>query len=474
LFSIIVFTAEATTKVDVDKATEILQSCLEIDPTNLKLKAKIHLKIAKNYFETGKSFAPAIRHAALSFTFDSNCVEALQIRAESYFSLKMFVNASADCDFILKLQVADEVKKSIEKLRSRIAAEQNKSEKNQNEEENSKKSEKSEDTDSAEEAKEDGTDNPKPDSSYSAYDCQNETVDNRSYFAKMFFRFKNNSPTKKTSTQYSYSSADNSNFKEFVEKPKPKPQKSYKELQNEIKAEELNQKGCKEFKAKRFSNAVKFCSDAILLCPKVFKYHSNRASAYMNLENFPLAVADAIKCIEIDGSNWKGYSKTINCFLALGDVVKAEEFVKKFENNVVGIDSIKFNEVPKLKSLKTFNDNIEKLFKENHYDDCLKNIESAMKIATSCAKYREMKIECLIMAGKFNEAVFIIADTLAINPRNSNCIFMKGLNYYHKGSLEDSLDNFELALKLDPDHQKAKSFRFKAKKLIDLTKIGKT
>lgn len=449
--------------------------CLDIDASNSEIKKILFFKIAKLHFDTTRNYSSAIRNATFAFNINSNFVDALVLRAESYYELKMFFNASADCEMALKFNLSTEMRKTVETIKKNIHGE-----KVDNDKENI--FEHYPDSNSS-----DVKNNNKTDSKFydSTYSCNSsEIVNNRSQFRRFFGLFsKKSSPPPPTeaeeateSTRYSFTSADaknNSNFKEYVEKPKPKaPQKSHKELQNEIKADNMNKKGCQEFVLKRYQTAVKYYSEALVLCPKNVQCLTNRAAAYMAMEKYHLAVADALKAVEVDPSYWKGYLRSINCFLIMGDIKHAGDFIKKCEKNVAGIDSIKFNEIPKLKTLTQFDDNVDKHFKDKSYQECLKSLDGALKIAKCCIKYRDMKTECLIMLEKFDEATQIVNAALQLNPRDSNCIFLQGLGFYRRGELSMSIEKFEGTLRVDPDHERAKQQRLNAKKLMEFSSSG--
>jgi DnaJ family protein C protein 7 len=257
-----------------------------------------------------------------------------------------------------------------------------------------------------------------------------------------------------------------------VGKPKT-PQKSFQQQQNEAIADAKNKDGCQDYLAKRFENAMKLYSEAITLCPTNAVYLSNRSACYMSMEHFHLASADALKAIEVDASYWKGYTRAVNCFLALGDIKLAEFYIHQYEKNVAGIESIKFNEIPKLKSLKQINEKIERFYGEKNFSECLKHLEGGLKIAKACIKYRDMKVECLVMLGRYGETDDIIKKALSDDPSDAFIIFMQGMKFYVTNKLEDSIAKFTEALKIDPDLKRAKDRRIAARKMTSLSAEGK-
>jgi len=74
-------------------------------------------------------------------------------------------------------------------------------------------------------------------------------------------------------------------------------------------AEQEKEKGNERFRAQDFPEAVKHYSEAIKRNPSDHKVYSNRAACYTKLGALPEALKDAEKCIEIDPTFAKGYSR---------------------------------------------------------------------------------------------------------------------------------------------------------------------
>lgn len=454
-----------------DEAIEILHSLLEIDSTNKIVQRNLLYQAAKVSYDSNRSYSAAIRYVMQVLEIDPTFYGALFIKAKAYFELKLYCNSLAECEAICKLDLPNDVRLTVLKLKSEIESLNGKENSTFNSRYSAKTNER--------------VDNRKffENLSYNKRDQKSSTNENASNAAgtthdgsaDSFFNANGESNEPRPSTQYSFTSSDNKNnghFKEFVGKPKA-PKKSHQQQQNEIQANAKNADGCREFKAKRFENAIGHYSTAIALDPTNAVYLANRSGCYIALDKLQLASADALKAIEIDASYWKGYSRAINCFLALGDIKLAEDYVAKFENNVAGVDSIKYNEIPKLESLKKSHVKILKFYDEKNFEECLKHLETSLQIAHSCTSYRNLKVECLLMLGKSDEADKIIIKVLQNDPRDVNIIFMQGLKFYYMAKIEDSISKFLEAIKLDPDFKKALTFRMKAMKMLNHATEGK-
>lgn len=71
------------------------------------------------------------------------------------------------------------------------------------------------------------------------------------------------------------------------------------------RAEDLKTQGNEALSHFRFAKAVELYTAAIDLWPTAI-YYSNRAAAHVRAESYGLAIEDATKSIELDGSYIKG------------------------------------------------------------------------------------------------------------------------------------------------------------------------
>lgn len=245
---------------------------------------------------------------------------------------------------------------------------------------------------------------------------------------------------------------------ERIKEEQEKAKKAQKDRAvNLKKAEAFNENGNRQYKSKFFENATHYYSDAINLCPKVAKYYTNRCSSYMYLALYENAMHDAVKAVDVDPTFWKGYSRAINCFLILGNIKQARFFIDKMQNNIAGIGSmsINYNEIPKVDKLENLHTRIVKFMDEKNYEECLKHLEAALKIATACKQYDFWMAECLIMIGKGNESQQITAKY----PKEPYAVYLNGILAFTNDDYSKSIELFQNALKLDPEFCKASAYK---------------
>jgi tetratricopeptide (TPR) repeat protein len=467
-------TANFSNKKQPYLAIEILRQLLLVDSSNKNVTKRIHFKIATLYH--GIDFKlhhdDVIENTEKILKIDRNFFDARMLKARAHFRMNQNEKAMAEVKIVLKMSLSKEWRQTAIKLQEEIHKSMQESPRGANHEKN--KENRDEDKENRETNKENRQQNREnfSKSFNSKYSSTNnkEKVDNRKFFEKFGeSEFKPSCDDRRKSTPYSTENTSNKYFKETF---KTEAKKNFKQTQDEILADKKNVSGCAEYKAKRYEKALKLYSEAIALCPKNVKYFVNRSACYIAMENFKLALADALKAIEVDPSYWKGYSRAVNCLLSLGDIQLIGRYLEKFNNNVVGVDSMNFNEIPKYHSLKDLNKKIENFYSEKNFGECLKNLEAARKIATACDKYVTMTIECMIMVEKHAEADEMIHKALIKNPREASMIFLQGLKCYYKGSLELSVMKFKSSLTVDKDFIRAQQYRNKASQLIELMVAG--
>lgn len=148
-------------------------------------------------------------------------------------------------------------------------------------------------------------------------------------------------------------------------------------------AEEKKNLGNDQYKAQNYQMALKFYSDAIALCPETATYYSNRCACYMMLANYTSALIDARTAVRLDPAFEKAYVRIAKCCLAKGDIVGAEQAIKKIEE--MDAQSTAANsEKSLLQQLKHLETVIQSHFETKAYRNVVYYLDSATKIAIAC------------------------------------------------------------------------------------------
>ncbi|KAG6475876.1 hsp70-Hsp90 organizing protein-like [Zingiber officinale] len=98
-------------------------------------------------------------------------------------------------------------------------------------------------------------------------------------------------------------------LKKLNEAERAKKELEQEEYFNTELADEEREKGNELFKQQKYPEAVKHYTEAIKRNPKDPKVYSNRAACYTKLGALPEGLKDAEKCIELDPSFSKGYTR---------------------------------------------------------------------------------------------------------------------------------------------------------------------
>lgn len=184
-----------------------------------------------------------------------------------------------------------------------------------------------------------------------------------------------------------------------------------------------------------------------------------------------LALQDAKTSVQLDKNFGKGYIRVAKCCLLLGDLIGAEQAVKKLQEIEPKNASVK-QEATNVKNLRGLQEKALHSYDKQDYRTCVFLMDSALKIASCCQRYKLLKAESLAMLGRFEEANDIAITIMKQDSANCDAIYVRGLTLYYSDNLEKGILHFERTLTLDPDHKKAKLMRTKSKSLKDKKEKG--
>lgn len=150
-------------------------------------------------------------------------------------------------------------------------------------------------------------------------------------------------------------------------------------------AEEKKNAGNNEYKAQNYKTALKLYSDAISLCPNVPSYYGNRAACYLMLGECTAAIADSKRSISLDEKFEKGYVRIAKCLIQLGDIVGAEQIIKKYQT--IEPKTVALNlEIQNCKALRDYEEKGNAAYEKKDFRTTVYYMNSALKIATKCQR----------------------------------------------------------------------------------------
>lgn len=215
-------------------------------------------------------------------------------------------------------------------------------------------------------------------------------------------------------------------------------------------------------------NKVMRCSEAIGRNPECFEGYFKRFRCLILMKEHELAAKDIEKTISLKDNFLEAYYDAVDCYLLLGDFLKADKIVKKFRRISTDIEWIEANQVPKIEKLKRLRAEVNRLFALKQHKDSFCLIDEALVIAPFWISLRFFKLLSLVILRRYNEAAKANADlnkALALQGLN----FLDVVKFYYQGHLDKSFKCArEISLVL---HRKVKSFD-DVKSRIDQLAIG--
>ncbi|XP_055713656.1 dnaJ homolog subfamily C member 7 [Phlebotomus papatasi] len=229
-------------------------------------------------------------------------------------------------------------------------------------------------------------------------------------------------------------------------------------------AEKKKDLGNEQYKIKNYSAALKLYSDAISLCPNLPAFFGNRAACHMMLGDYKQALSDARQAIDLDPSFEKGFIRIAKCCLMLGDLVGVEQAVKALLN-LEPRSNVLNAEIQSVLQLRDLEAKSVISYDKKDFRTTVFQMDSALKIAPACQRYKLLKAECLALLGRVEEANDIAVNVMKTDSTAADAVFVRGLCLYYLDNLDKSVIHFQRTLSLDPDHQKAKVWRVKTRQL---------
>ncbi|XP_028674549.1 dnaJ homolog subfamily C member 7 [Erpetoichthys calabaricus] len=223
----------------------------------------------------------------------------------------------------------------------------------------------------------------------------------------------------------------------------------------EREAEDFKEQGNAFYVRKDYSEAFNFYSKAIDSCPRNASYYGNRAATLMMLGRFRDALEDAQQAVRLDDTFVKGHLREGKCHLSLGNAMAATRcFQKVLEMEPDNVQAQQ--ELRNSRSVCDFEKMAESDFDKRDFRKVVFCMDRILEFAPSCHRFKILKAECLALLGRYPEAQSVASDILRMDSTNADALYVRGLCLYYEDCIDKAVQFFVQALRMAPDHEKAR------------------
>ncbi|KAJ7984495.1 hypothetical protein DPEC_G00355410 [Dallia pectoralis] len=223
----------------------------------------------------------------------------------------------------------------------------------------------------------------------------------------------------------------------------------------ERKAEGYKEQGNAFYIKKEYSEAFNYYSKAIDSCPKNASYYGNRAATLMMLCRFREALEDSQQAVRIDDCFMKGHLREGKCHLSLGNAMAASRCFQKVLE-LEPSNSQAQQEHKNAASVLEFERMAEFGFDKRDFRKVVYCMDRALILASACHRFKIFKAECLALLGRYPEAQSVASDILRVDTTNGDALYVRGLCLYYEDCIDKAVQFFVQALRMAPDHEKAR------------------
>uniref|UniRef100_A0A3Q3B3Z7 DnaJ homolog subfamily C member 7 n=1 Tax=Kryptolebias marmoratus TaxID=37003 RepID=A0A3Q3B3Z7_KRYMA len=220
-------------------------------------------------------------------------------------------------------------------------------------------------------------------------------------------------------------------------------------------AEGFKEQGNAYYSKKDYSEAFNYYTKAIDVCPKNASYYGNRAATLMMLCRFREALEDSQQAVRLDDCFMKGHLREGKCHLSLGNGMAASRCFQK----VLELDLSNREAQQEKKNavvLLEYEQMADFAFDKRDFRKVVYCMDRALAMAPACHRFKILKAECLTLLGRYPEAQSVASDILRMDSTNADALYVRGLCLYYEDCIEKAVQFFVQALKMAPDHEKAR------------------
>uniref|UniRef100_A0AAQ4Q1L4 J domain-containing protein n=1 Tax=Gasterosteus aculeatus aculeatus TaxID=481459 RepID=A0AAQ4Q1L4_GASAC len=223
----------------------------------------------------------------------------------------------------------------------------------------------------------------------------------------------------------------------------------------ERQAEGFKEQGNAFYSQKDYSEAFNYYTKAIDASPRTASYYGNRAATLMMLFRFREALEDSQQAVRLDDCFMKGHLREGKCHLSLGNAMAANRCFKK----VLELEPSNKEAQQENKSAETlleYQRMADVGFEKRDFRTVVFCMDRALALASACHRFKIIKAECLALLGRYPEAQSVASDILRMDSTNADALYVRGLCLYYEDCIDKAVQFFVQALRMAPDHEKAR------------------
>ncbi|KAM6898627.1 dnaJ homolog subfamily C member 7-like [Lycodopsis pacificus] len=223
----------------------------------------------------------------------------------------------------------------------------------------------------------------------------------------------------------------------------------------ERQAEGFKEQGNAFYSQKDYSEAFNYYTKAIDVSPKTPSYYGNRAATLMMLFRFREALEDSQQAVRLDDCFMKGHLREGKCHLSLGNAMAANRcFQKVLELEPSNREAQQENKTAA--TLMEYQRMADVGFEKRDFRTVVYCMDRALAVSSACHRFKIIKAECLALLGRYPEAQSVASDILRMDSTNADALYVRGLCLYYEDCIDKAVQFFVQALRMAPDHEKAR------------------
>uniref|UniRef100_A0A3B1K6Q8 DnaJ homolog subfamily C member 7 n=1 Tax=Astyanax mexicanus TaxID=7994 RepID=A0A3B1K6Q8_ASTMX len=233
------------------------------------------------------------------------------------------------------------------------------------------------------------------------------------------------------------------------------PEMELSDEEMEREAEGYKEQGNAFYIKKEYSEAFNYYTKAIDVCPKNASYYGNRAATLMMLSRYREALEDSQQAVRLDDTFVRGHLREGKCHLSLGNAMAASRCFQKVLE-LEPDNSQAQQELKNAESILEYERMAEIGFDKRDFRMVVFCMDRALESASACHRFKVLKAECLALLGRYPEAQSVASDILRMDATNGDALYVRGLCLYYEDCIDKAVQFFIQALRMAPDHEKAR------------------